>query len=78
MPPMLSASTVSWCSQPPAGEGSSEGRHEPVALENEIALLFLRLLVPSGCGPHTHTYTQVSVWHICPPSEASPPWKGYT
>lgn len=51
---------------------------EPVALENEIALLFLRLLVPSGCGPHTHMYTQVSVWHICPPSEASPPWKGYT
>jgi len=34
----------------------------PAALENEIALLFLRLLVPWGCGPHTHTYTQT---HKC-------------
>lgn len=67
MPPMLSASTVSWCSQPPAGEGSSEGRQrtEPVALENEIALFVFKIVGTFGLwSSYTHIHTSVCLAHM--------------
>lgn len=73
MPPVLSPSPASWCSRPPAEEGSSEAQKKLLADgtygsgEWGCAFKLLRLSL-GGCGTHA----SVCLAYECLLSEASP------